>query len=207
MSPTPRSRSRLDAPIDDHQVRCDEGGRVTHWGNAVARLTGCPTDDAVGQLLARLASEDEGWTSRVGRAISMGVDRPMQFDEWLWQRSGRRHFVSMRLTPSADGYTLAFRDLTKQRLRDSRAQALSAVSRAALDASSVDDLARRTLGGHVRDARLGGRRVFWQVDAAARRMRCRQVVTSSGLALNGSEGEVVDVSIDGGMGLGGSGLE
>ena len=78
------------------------------------------------------------------------------------------------------------RDLTARRLRDSRADALFAVGRAALDAKGVEDLSRRTLEALCRalDWEVG---IFWEVDSAGSVLRCRRALTASGDDLRVSE--------------------
>ena len=184
------------------QVHLDTTGRVVHWGSAVARLTGLPTERALGRSLSTLTAETDTWTNRVARAIPLGSDEHREFEEWLWQRNGQRHFVSISLVRSAAGYTLFLRNLTTQRLRDSRAATLSAVSGAALAASSVDDLARRTLAAmcETLDWDVG---VFWQVDASAHVMRCLQVTTGAGLQLPDADAPERDATVEAGAGLAG----
>ena len=154
----------------------DDDGRVTEWNASAVRVTGLTADAVVGRFLWDLSGGRGRWAARARQTFGGGPDRPSRFEDWLWREHGRRTYVSVSLKPAPSGCWASMRDLTSRRVRDSRADALYAVGRAALDAKGVDDLSKRTLEALCRalDWEVG---VFWEVDAAAGVLRCRRAVT------------------------------
>ena len=182
----------------------DDQGRVAEWNAGAVRFTGLTADAVVGRFLWELSEGAGQWASRAKRAFGHGPDAPTGFEDWLWRRDGRRTYVSVSLTSTSDGRWASMRDLTARRLRDSRADALYAVGRAALDAKGVEDLSRRTLEALCRalDWEVG---VFWEVDGADDVLHCRRAVTASGDDLGDSErrGSVSGLRLARGEGLAG----
>ena len=164
----------------------DDEGRVADWNAGAVRVTGLTADAVVGRFLWELSAVPGQWANHARQAFVSGSDTPTGFEDWLWRQDGRRTYVSVSLTSAPDGCWASMRDLTARRLRDSRADALYAVGRAALDAKGVEDLSRRTLEALCRalDWEVG---VFWEVDNAGSVLRCRRAVTASGDDLRVSE--------------------
>ena len=157
----------------------DDEGRVADWNAGAVRVTGLTADAVVGRFLWELSAGPGQWANHARQAFGSGPDAPTGFEDWLWRQDGRRTYVSVSLTSAPDGCWASMRDLTARRLRDSRADALYAVGRAALDAKGVEDLSRRTLEALCRalDWEVG---VFWEADSAGSVLRCRRAVTASG---------------------------
>ena len=137
-----------------------------------------------------------------GTGVATAVETEGEFEEWIWRPAGQRVCVAVSLKSAPGGFWASLRDVTVRRLRDSRAAALYAVGRVALDAKNVDDLITRTLVAmcDAFDWEVG---LYWEADSASARLGCRRGVTAGGAGLVGVS--VVDgsLSIPRGQGLAG----
>ena len=135
--------------------RVDAEGRIADWNTGAARVTGLTADAVVGRPLSELSQGEGRWASRFEQGVASAAETEAEFEEWVWRPDGRRICVAASLKGSSGEYWASLRDVTVRRQRDSRAAALYAVGRVALDAKNVDDLIERTLERCVR--RLIGR--------------------------------------------------
>ena len=142
----------------------------------------------------------------VGTLVSSYVSQaPMRVQVQEVVSGGRCFLVEMR--PNRDGTVwVRLKDVTHIGRAavepDSRAATLSAVSRAARDATSVEDLTRRTLSAmcEALNWEIG---LFWEVDSAADVIRCRQTVAAAGVRLQQVDSNGAASTLGRGQGLAG----
>ena len=116
-----------------------------NWSADAAVMTGLTADAVVGRSFSELSAGETAWKGRVDRAFPFGAHGRATFREWLWRQDATRLYVSVSLKRCPGGCWVSLLDVTKRRLRDRRVATLYAVSGAALDATSIEDLTRRTL--------------------------------------------------------------
>ena len=191
-------------PISGGQAsfRVDADGRIADWNTAAARVTGLTADAVVGRSLSQLLDVGGGWATRFEQGVAVAAETEPEFEEWLWRQDGRRICLAVVLKSGPGGYRASLRDVTVRRQRDSRAAALYAVGRVALDAKNVEDLIARTLTAmcDALDWEVG---LYWEADSVSARLRCRRAVRAGGSAVSGVSSDDGGVSIPRGEGLAG----
>ena len=197
------ARASLAPRKDQAWFRVDDDGRIADWNAGAALVTGLTADAVVGRLLSELSGDEGRWADRFKDGIAVAAETDAEFEDWVWRPDGQRVCVAVSLKSAPAGYSVSLRDVTVRRRRDSRAAALYAVGRVALDAKNVDDLIKRTLSAmcDALDWEVG---LYWEPDPTSAELRCRRGVTAGGAELVGISADDGSVSIPRGHGLAGS---
>ena len=164
----------------------DAKGRIVNWNAGAARLTGHDAGSIVGQHLSYLYLGSDAGADRVARAMAEATTSgSCELQGRLVRPNGSSLYSLVRITASRDadhalaGFWVLVRDITEQRRNDRRAATLYAVSRAVLDAATVEDVAVRSLRA-ICDALDWEVGILWFVRADPAVLECRTAVTTEG---------------------------
>ena len=141
-----RYKSLVDSVPDYAIFTLDPEGIITSWGVGAERLKGYTAAEAVGQSIAILYGADDRAAGLPAQHLAEAARGPSRLQGWRVRRDGTRFWADVSLTaffePNGNvrGYAKVTRDLTEQRLAETRLQAVGDLNLAVLKGGSSTDV-------------------------------------------------------------------
>jgi PAS domain S-box-containing protein len=141
-----RFKSLVDSVPDYAIFTLDPEGMITSWGVGAERLKGYTAAEAVGQSIAILYSADDRAAGLPAQHLADAAQGPSRLQGWRVRRDGSRFWADVSLTAFFEpngkvrGYAKVTRDLTEQRLAETRLQAVGDLNLAVLKGGSSTDV-------------------------------------------------------------------
>ena len=141
-----RFKSLVDSVPDYAIFTLDPEGIITSWGAGAERLKGYTAAEAVGQSMAILYGDGDRAAGLPAQHLAEAARGPSRLQGWRVRRDGTRFWADVSLTAFFEpngkvrGYAKVTRDLTEQRLAETRLQAVGDLNLAVLKGGSSTDV-------------------------------------------------------------------